>query len=121
METWVKTSTILLAEVTQALAGILIGFAVVRAVIMLLRPLAMARAPETSTESIRLTLGRWLALALEFLLAADILMTAVAPTWEEIGQLAAIIVIRTALNFFLQREIDVSLARERSTAGGGSV
>ena len=52
------------------------------------------------------TLGRWLALALEFLLAADILRTAVAPSWSEIGQLAAIATIRTALNFFLQIEID---------------
>ena len=45
-------------------------------------------------------------MALEFELAADILRTAVAPTWSEIGQLAAIAALRTALNFFLQREID---------------
>ncbi len=51
----------------------------------------------------RLKLGRWLAVALEFELAADILRTAVAPTWTEIGQLAAIAVLRTALNYFLQR------------------
>ena len=56
-------------------------------------------------EEIRLRLGRWLVLALEFLLAADILKTAVAPSWSEIGQLAAIATLRTALNFFLQREI----------------
>lgn len=36
-----------------------------------------------------------LALALEFELAADILRTAIAPTWNEIGQFAAIIVLRT--------------------------
>ncbi|MFC7735153.1 DUF1622 domain-containing protein [Roseomonas sp. GCM10028921] len=53
-----------------------------------------------------LRLGRWLALALEFELGADILRTAIAPTWSEIGQLAAIAAVRTALNFFLQREID---------------
>jgi uncharacterized membrane protein len=56
-------------------------------------------------ESIRLKLGRWLALALEFQLAADILKTAVAPTWDDIGKVAAIIVLRTMLNFFLEREI----------------
>jgi hypothetical protein len=53
---------------------------------------------------IRLGFGMSLALGLEFLLAADILRTAVAPTWEEIGQLAAIAAIRTGLNFFLGRE-----------------
>lgn len=54
---------------------------------------------------IRLRLGRWLALSLEFLLAADILRTAVAPTWNDIGQLAAIAAIRTSLNYFLEREM----------------
>ena len=47
---------------------------------------------------VRLSLGRWLALGLEFALAADILRTAVAPTWRDIGQLAAIAVLRTGLN-----------------------
>jgi uncharacterized membrane protein len=50
-------------------------------------------------------LGRSLALSLEFLLGADILRTAVEPSWDEIGRLAAIAAIRTALNYFLQREI----------------
>lgn len=55
--------------------------------------------------AIRLTLARYLALALEFQLGADILSTAVAPSWEEIGKLGAIAVIRTGLNFFLSREM----------------
>jgi uncharacterized membrane protein len=55
--------------------------------------------------AIRLDVGRYLALGLEFQLAGDILRTAVAPTFEEIGQLAAVAAIRTALNFFLSREI----------------
>lgn len=54
---------------------------------------------------IRLTLGRFLALGLEFQLAGDILRTAIAPTFTQIGQLAAIAAIRTALNYFLGREI----------------
>ncbi len=55
--------------------------------------------------AIRLTLARYLALALEFQLAADILSTAIAPSWEQIGKLGAIAVIRTALNFFLSKEM----------------
>jgi uncharacterized membrane protein len=54
---------------------------------------------------VRLDLGRFLALGLEFQLAADILRTAVAPSFNELAQLAAIAAIRTALNFFLSREI----------------
>jgi uncharacterized membrane protein len=54
---------------------------------------------------VRLDLGRFLALGLEFQLAADILRTAVAPSFTELAQLAAIAAIRTGLNFFLSREI----------------
>ncbi|MEU5940505.1 DUF1622 domain-containing protein [Micromonospora sp. NPDC047548] len=54
---------------------------------------------------IRLSLGRFLTLGLEFQLAADILRTAVSPTFNQLGQLAAIATIRTALNYFLRREI----------------
>ena len=59
-------------------------------------------------EHIRLDLGRSLTLCLEYFLAADVLQTAVAPSWEEIGQLAAIATIRTGLNFFLQREVEIT-------------
>ncbi|MET7876556.1 DUF1622 domain-containing protein [Micromonospora profundi] len=54
---------------------------------------------------IRLSLGRFLTLGLEFQLAADVLRTAVSPSFAQIGQLAAIAAIRTALNYFLGREI----------------
>ena len=54
---------------------------------------------------IRLLLARYLALALEFQLGADILSTAIAPSWNQIGKLGAIAVIRTALNYFLSREM----------------
>lgn len=60
---------------------------------------------EADFNAIRLILARYLALALEFQLGADILSTAVAPSWQEIGKLGAIAVIRTGLNFFLSREM----------------
>ncbi|HEY9229596.1 MAG TPA: DUF1622 domain-containing protein [Gemmatimonadaceae bacterium] len=59
----------------------------------------------TSFTATRFTLARYLALALEFQLAGDVLETAIAPEWTKIGQLAAIATIRTALNFFLSREL----------------
>ena len=48
----------------------------------------------------------WIALALEFALAADICRTALSPSWDQIGQLAAIAAIRTFLNLFLTRDIE---------------
>jgi uncharacterized membrane protein len=55
--------------------------------------------------AIRLVLARYLALALEFQLGADILSTAIAPSWQQIGKLGAIAVIRTGLNYFLSQEM----------------
>ena len=65
-----------------------------------------------SNSEIRLYLGRYLALGLEFQLGADILSTAVTPTFEDVQLLAAIVVIRTALNYFLSKELE----RERQEA-----
>lgn len=55
--------------------------------------------------AVRLSLARFLVLGLEFQLAADVLRTAISPSFEEIGKLAAIATIRTVLNYFLNREI----------------
>ena len=63
---------------------------------------------------VRLSLGRYLVLGLEFQLASDVLKTAVAPSFEEIGKLAAIATIRTVLNHFLEKE----LTRERAEVEG---
>ena len=66
---------------------------------------ALAKRKTADFTAIRLALARYLALALEFQLGADILSTAIAPSWEQIGKLGAIAVIRTALNYFLSREM----------------
>ena len=64
--------------------------------------------------ALRLALARYLIVALEFQLAADIISTAIAPGWDQIGKLAAIATIRTVLNYFLQREIDEEVAAIKS-------
>ena len=72
------------------------------------------RRGDTDYNAVRLTLARYLALALEFQLGADILSTAIAPSWDQIGKLGAIAVIRTGLNYFLMREM-----REEKGKGEG--
>jgi uncharacterized membrane protein len=103
---------------TEGGAGLVIAVAVVEAAIPTAGLLFHSRGPDASHEAkeeVRLRLGRWL--ALQFELGANILRTAVAPTWSELGQLAAVTAIRTALNFFLQQEIDKAAIR-RGTAPG---
>lgn len=124
-----KQITLWLASGTEAAAAVVIALAALEATLRALalffrrsttEPSDRNRGSHDTKEEIRLKLGRWLALSLEFALAADILRTAVAPTWDEIGKLAAIAVLRTALNFFLQREIDGAQARQERSAGTGS-
>ena len=102
-EEWLRSAVFLLVRLVEA-AGALVIFA--GAALGFARFLAaVARRRVDQFTPIRLDVGRFLALGLEFQLASDLLRTAVAPSFDEIGKLAAIAAIRTALNFFLGREI----------------
>ena len=57
-------------------------------------------------KAIWVSFATWLLLALEFELAADVLETAISPTWNDVGMLASIAGIRTVLNFFLEKDIE---------------
>ncbi len=59
-------------------------------------------------QSSRLTMGYSFSLGLSFLIGSSILKTSIAPTWNDIGQLGAIIILRTVLNYLLLRAIDLS-------------
>ena len=89
--------------VLETFGAITIALGAIAAVALLVRS-ALAREHVSFTAA-RFVLARYLALALEFQLAADVLETAIAPEWAKIGQLAAIATIRTALNYFLSREL----------------
>lgn len=117
MET-IRELTTWSAIVTDGIAVAVIGFAVVEAFIRtIIANIRRFRLPVAEThvdelqQGARLQLAQSLGLGLEFLLAADIMRTAVAPSWQEIGQVAAIAALRTALNFFIQRELDSAQSR----------
>src|SRR5262245_1365202 len=87
----------------ETIGALFIG---VGAILSLIQFVRLLKTPtERSYERVRLLLARFLSLGLEFQLAADILGTAVAPSWTQIGKLGAIAVIRTGLNYFLAREM----------------
>src|SRR5690349_6026268 len=89
----------------ESLGAVVIAAGIIVAILGLLKyALSAGRRDERSFVPIRLSFARYLTLALELQLAADILSTSVAPSWDRIGKLAAIAVIRTALNFFLSKE-----------------
>lgn len=104
MENWAEYITSFLSNAVEIIAALIIGIAILqflyRYALQLFNP-----NEHISNEKLRIKFGSSVALALELLLGADVLATAVAPTWNEIGKLAAIAALRTALNFFLEREL----------------
>ena len=89
--------------VVEALGAAVIGAGLIATLRVLWRNITVDKDPAFS--KVRVTFARYLTLALELQLAADILSTSVPPSWDQIGKLAAIAVIRTALNFFLTQEM----------------
>jgi uncharacterized membrane protein len=103
IETSVINAVQWLKLVVETIGALVICLGIVTAAYQFVRALLPPRVENYN--AIRLTMARYLALALEFQLGADILSTAIAPSWTQIGKLGAIAVIRTGLNYFLMREM----------------
>lgn len=107
-----------LIPVVELIGAVVIGVGVIVAFAAYV--LSELRIRPRPYEGIRLLLGRFLALGVEFQLASDILGTAVSPTFAEIGKLGAIATIRTVLNYFLAQEIERAqriVEQERDATG----
>lgn len=113
-EDWIQNNVQWLRLGVETIGAVIIGIGIFVALWAFLR--ALAARESANFNAIRLGFARYLALALEFQLGADILSTAITPTWDAIARLAAIAIIRTALNFFLMREIN----EETKRAGDGN-
>jgi len=125
-----ETAEIVLEETVRVVAlaleftavlCIVVGF--VKTFILLLKSRQVNYSPLFNR--LRLKFGGWLALALEFQLASDIIKTTVAPTYENLIQLGAIAIIRTFLNYFLSKELNElpelikkNLGNKENEAGG---
>jgi len=122
-EDFLKTAVELLVRLVESAGAVVIFIGATIAFVRFLDAAVRHRHEPHRFVSVRLGLGRYLALGLEFQLASDVLRTAVAPTLREIGELAAIAAIRTALNYFLSKEIkeeQEQLASERRDSPPGA-
>ncbi len=93
-------------RLSEAAAVIVVTFGSIEAFLKLV-PIALK--PSTThgaRKAIWRRFGLWLLLGLEFELAADIIGSVLSPTWQDIAKLGAIAVIRTFLNFFLERDLE---------------
>jgi len=96
----------------EAMAVSVVAFGAIDGFISLLGLVAKPYASHGVRKQIWRRFGTWLLLGLEFELAADIVRSVVSPTWQEIGQLGAIAIIRTFLNYFLERDLETATRAE---------
>ncbi|MDC9822314.1 DUF1622 domain-containing protein [Devosia sp. ZB163] len=123
LEEWLTRATEFFVPLFNLMALAVVAYgtidAFIRSVGLIFRPVDQHRA-----RLVWLQFSRWLVAGLTIQLAADIIETALAPNWEDIGKLAAIAGIRTFLNFFLERdqtelrELDEKRMRERKPEAG---
>jgi len=106
VEDTIARATLFIANLTDACATVIIGLATIEALIRSAVAFVHFRQVHQGITAIRWRFGRWLSLALDFLIASDILRTGVSPSWTEIGQLAAIVAIRILITFTLGKETE---------------
>ena len=97
-----------LSQTLQFITMLLLAFGTAAALWNLARGLFAGRPASAVTLEVWQGLSRWLLLGLEFMLAADLIDTAVSPNWDDIGKLGAIAAIRTVLGYFLGRDIELA-------------
>ncbi|QKD01932.1 DUF1622 domain-containing protein [Mesorhizobium loti] len=102
-EAVVVSSVLWLKLVVESVGALVIGIGMVASFVEFARTYVTHQIRDN--KSVRQTLAGYMALALEFQLGADILATSVAPSWDMLGKLGAVAVLRTALNYFLTREM----------------
>src|SRR5262245_54589405 len=94
------------------IALVVVLYGTLEVVINVLR-FAFDGAIERRSRAVWLRYGRWLVAGLTFQLAADIIETSITTDWEAVARIAAIAVIRTFLNYFLDRDLEAVRERDQ--------
>ena len=95
-----------LALLVEMVAVLVVAFGSLEAFAKLLWIVITPGATHGERKAIWRRFGMWLLLGLEFELAADIIDSVISPTWQDVGMLGAIAVIRTFLNYFLEKDLE---------------
>ncbi len=114
MKDWLTVIAFNVVTIIQIMALLVVTFGTTQAFVHSLRAMVNPSATGQHFHSGYIQFARWLVAGLTFQLAADIIETAFAPSWDEIGQLAAISAIRAFVNFFLERD----MAQEEKRGNG---
>jgi uncharacterized membrane protein len=121
MQDWLTFIAANMILIIHSMALLVVAFGTVQAFGQCIRAMFEPAGDGHRFHHAYVTYARWLVAGLTFQLAADIVATAFSPGWEEIQHLAAISVIRTFVNYFLERDLAAVEQREAAAAQGGRV
>jgi uncharacterized membrane protein len=114
MKEWLVLITENAIVVIDALALVIILVGTIEAFIRGLR-LLFSPPLGHAGRYVGLRYARYLIVGLTFQLAADIIETSITTSWDAVGRLAAVAVIRTFLNYFLENDLGEMRKRERKS------
>ena len=114
MENFVSDIARQIALAINVVAIVFVTGGVVQALYGLLHAMIKRTATLAVKRAMWIDFARWLIGGLTFQLAADVVGTAIAPTWDDLGKLAAIAAIRTLLSYSLDRDMDAVDKRQRA-------
>lgn len=89
----------------DAMALIVVAYAAAEAFAKAIYLAVIVRPPLEQLRAVWLRFSRWLVAGLTFQLAADIIETSISTSWESLGRIAVIALVRTFLNYFLERDV----------------
>jgi uncharacterized membrane protein len=119
MEESFRTVASYVALMLESLVVLTVAFGAIEAVYRIAKAALVSHSSNWDRRAVWLRFAVWILLSLEFALGADIVRTAIAPTWEDIGKLGVIAAIRTGLGFFLSKDLE-SVEEEAKPQGDES-
>ncbi len=119
MQNFIGDINQIIINMCQLLASIVILLGVVKAILIYARDILYREKSLDAIQESRLEIGHSFSLGLAFLIGASILKTIITPNWDDIGQLAAIIAIRTTLNHFLLKDLEDIFKRNNNVSDQG--
>src|SRR5262245_44476184 len=111
-----RALSIYIALAVETVAVLIVAYGSAEAFLQLVAVMLRPRTSHGERKALWRRYGVWLLLALEFELAADIVRSVISPSWQDIGALGAIAVIRTFLNYFLEKDLESSEEAEGPAA-----
>jgi uncharacterized membrane protein len=112
MKEWLTAATETAVIIIDGLALVIVVVGTLEAFVGGLRLMLGSQSGHERRE-VWIRYGRWLVAGLTFQLAADIIESSITTDWEALGRLGAIAVIRTFLNYFLERDLEEVRERQR--------